>query len=59
MDSSPGWRILVQGTAASGLLAGARLTLQQMAQMALAEHDDRVKAVSSDRTDRAFGFRVL
>src|ERR1017187_10486105 len=51
MDGSPGWRILVQGEVYSALVVVARITPQQMAQMLLAEHDDMVKAVPSDRAD--------
>jgi hypothetical protein len=59
MDGSPDWHILVQGEVSSALIVVARITPQQMAQMLLAEHDDMVKAVPSDRADRPFAISVL
>ena len=59
MDGSPDGRILVQGEVCSALIVVARITPQQMAQMLLAEHDDMIKAVPSDRADRPFAISIL
>jgi hypothetical protein len=52
-------RILLQGEMCAGAIIIFHVRQQQVAEVALAEHDDVVEAFPSDRTNQPFGIPVL
>jgi hypothetical protein len=52
-------RILLQGEMRARAIVIFHVRQQQVTEVALAEHDNVVKAFPSDRTDQAFGVSVL
>ena len=52
-------RILLQGEMCAGAIIIFHVRQQQVAEVAFAEHDNVVEAISSDRTDQPFGIPVL
>src|SRR6202049_857147 len=52
-------RVLVDQKVRAGRVIIARVRSQQMAKMPLAEHDNVVKTLPPDRTDRPFAISVL
>ena len=52
-------RILLQGDMRAGAIVIFHVRQQQVAEVALAEHDNVVEAFPSDRIDQPFGIPVL
>ena len=52
-------RVLIQGQVRARPIIVGRVRSQQMAKMPLAEHDNMVQAIASDRTDHPFTISIL
>ena len=59
LNSARYWRILVQGYMRAYLVIVFQVRLQHMTKMPLAEHNNVVKALPSDRADQSFSISVL